>query len=117
MRLFTLNLFVEGFSNPVRLNYRDETRAKTAFAVTRDFEGMMRFNDDYGVEAIIGGNIMARVLVDAVEELEAGIEHGLNQARAQMKAQQKAKSDPTLSNGGIIAPGGPVVPFPPRGAA
>lgn len=117
MRLFTLNLFLEGASNPIRLNFKDETRAKTAFATTRDFEGMMRFNDDYGVECIIGGNIMARVLCDAVEEMEAGIEHGLNQARAQMKAQQRAKSDPTLSNSGIITGGGPVVPFPPRGAA
>ena len=119
MRLFTLALFLPSVPQPIRLNFKDETRAKTARLATFNFEGRLTLNDDFGVEAELTTAPIARVLCGVAEELEAGMEIELLRYRTQMKAQKRVQSDPTLSNGGaIINPGGmggPVIDFPPRG--
>lgn len=120
MRLFTLNLILEDSPNPLRLVFSSEERAKAAAVHPIGMDGALVFHDDFGVEIRLKKEPVARVLCDVAEELNGNIEISLLQARAQMKAQQKAKSDPTLNgNGSLWQPpsGGPVLPFPPRGAA
>ena len=113
MKIWTVNLYVTGIVQPIRLIYKSEERAKNALNHPMGVDGLFTFNDDFGVEIRLEEKPIARVMSDAVEECEANIEMSLLQARAQLKAQQRANNDPTLRNGGssIVPAGGPVIPF------
>jgi len=113
VRIWTLNLYIAGIVQPIRLIYKSEERAKQAANHPIGVDGLFILTDEFGVEVRLTEPPLARVLSDAVEECEANIEMSLLQARAQMKAQQRAKNDPTLGGGSIVSPhsGGPVIPF------